>query len=338
MNDRPDVERTKVKDALAKREVWILILVGALMFVAALALQGWQSDKTYEVLLRGVQDLGLSLIEAALVMVIIELRASREQIEQSLELIQRATNESRHLIKESIEETQRAAAQSRQMTRVAIDSMFKSVYQKNVPNEMIDHYEAHVFRRDFFRRNDVYIYTLKPPFEATPEDVMHVQVHHEYVMHNLTEDDLEYPFRCETSLPPNAPQNPAWRFFDLQVDGQPFPGGETKTIEYPGEKALELTHKIPISRGGNRHIEVSWTIARRVRDSEVLVTGWPSNGVTIHVNYDQSLVVTVNPLHPRKLREVPTGDGSKKWSLMGGMIEGQAIYLSWEPRVSQAAA
>jgi UPF0288 family protein (methanogenesis marker protein 3) len=94
--------------------------VGALMFITALAIDGWRNSKAYEVLLRGIQDLGLSLIEAALVMVIIELRASREQIEQSLELIRRATGESRGLIEQSIQETLRAAAQSQEMTRTAI--------------------------------------------------------------------------------------------------------------------------------------------------------------------------------------------------------------------------
>ena len=128
--------------------------------------------ETTAVLLRGLQDLGLSFIEASLVMVVIELRTSREQIEQSLGLIERATAESKRSIGESIDGTRRAAELSQRMTREAIDSVFKSVYQKNVPQELVEHYEKGVFQSKFFRREDEYIYTLTVPERAKPDDPM----------------------------------------------------------------------------------------------------------------------------------------------------------------------
>ncbi len=69
--------------------------------------------------MKGIQDFGLSLIEAALVMTIIEMRASREQIEQSLALIKIPTDESTGLIADSIAETKHAAEESLKMTREA---------------------------------------------------------------------------------------------------------------------------------------------------------------------------------------------------------------------------
>ena len=106
-----------------------------------------------------------------------------------------------------------------------------------------------------------------------------------------------------------------------------------ETVQNPGYKALMLTKKIPIPRNASRLIEVSWAMVRRVRDTEVLQARWPSDGVTVHVNYDRTLEVTANALHPTSLSDAVTGTRPSKWSLVGGMIEGQGVYISWEPKI-----
>jgi hypothetical protein len=149
--------KTTLKEALAKREILILILVGALMFVASIMLEGRGFDAVPHIVLTGSEELGLSFIEAALVMAIIEMRASRERIEQSLALIRTSTTTSEALIAESIKESRQAAAQSQQLTRDAVENLFRSVYQKNAPKELVDFYESRVFRQNFFRRSDEYL-------------------------------------------------------------------------------------------------------------------------------------------------------------------------------------
>jgi hypothetical protein len=266
-------------------------------------------------------------------MAVIEMRASRERIEQSLALIRASTTASEALIAESIKETRHAAARSQQLTRDAVENLFRSVYQKNVPKELVDFYESRVFRQNFFRRSDEYIFTLRLPPGAQAEDFMNVSVYHKYTMENLTQDDLDYDFRCETSLPPGEHTGQvASKYSAVLVDSTVVTTGSPKTVEYSGYKALVISHRASIPAGNSREFEARWTSVRRVRDSEVLITEWPSNGITVDVHYDQALEVSVNALHPVALKEVPTGDNSRKWRLTGGMLPGQGISLSWEPK------
>jgi hypothetical protein len=277
------------------------------MFLSSLVVQGRVSVQTTDVLLRGIQDFGLSFIEAA-------------------------TKESKGLIAESIAETKRASENSQRMTREAIDSVFKSVYQRNVPEELVEHYETNAFRQNFFRRDDEYTYTLTLPENARPDDPMSVDVYHKFRMVNLAKQDLDYELRQETSLPLGEAVNPPSSYFDLRVDNVPFPEGKVEAVQYPGSKSLVLTQRIRIPKGASRQIEVSWTMVRRVRDTEVLLTSWPSNGMTVHVNYDRAFRVTADALHPSQLSDVKTGARSSKWSLVGGMIMGQGMCISWEPK------
>lgn len=69
------------------REIWILALLGLLLFLGVTVFHGIKAFDAPEFVIRGVQDFGLSPIGAVLVIAIIEVRASREQIERSLDLI-----------------------------------------------------------------------------------------------------------------------------------------------------------------------------------------------------------------------------------------------------------
>ncbi len=322
---------TQFGAALVRREIWILLLAGALLYVIAVLLP-LEFTSIPESVQRGIQDLGVSIVEAALVMAIIDTRASREQIEQSLSLISKATSDSKGLIHESIEETKRAAAHSQELTRQAIESVFDAVYRKKVPRELVEHYERVVFDRKFFRRNEKYIYTLKVPAGARSEDFMPVSVYRELKMHNLTENDLEYEFSCETSLPPGGSTDQKPRFFELRVDGHRMTVGNGDVVKCPGYAALVLKHKVVIPKKADRHFEVRLETVRRVRDAEMLITTWPSDGATIDVHYDPVLEISANALHAAELTPVPTGPTSSKWTLASGMVPGQGVCLQWEPK------
>jgi hypothetical protein len=284
-----------------------------------------------EWLLKGIQDFGLSLIEAALVMTIIEMRASREQIEQSLALIKVATDESKGLIADSIAETKHAAQESLKMTREAIDSVFNSVYKKNVPKELVDHYETMIFDRKFFRQDDKYSYKLRVPPGAVAEDFINVDVFHAYAMRNLTDEDLTYTFLCETSLLANTPASNQSKYFALHINNVPVPVGPGKEVTYSGYRALALTHDVTVPARQTYNFKVRWQAVRRVRDAEILITTWPSNGLEIAVDWTAGLDVSVNALHPKELVPVLTSDCSCAWLLSSGMVPGQGVCLSWEP-------
>ena len=322
---------TEFGAALVRREIWILLLVGALLYVIAVLLP-LEFTGIPESVQRGIQDLGVSIVEAALVMAIIDTRASREQIDQSLRLISKATSESKGLIHESIEETKRAAAQSQELTRQAIESVFDAVYRKKVPRELVEHYESVVFDRKLFRRSEKYIYTLKVPPGARAEDFMPVSVYREFRMHNLTENDLDYEFACETSLPPGGSTAQKPKYFELRVDGLPVTVGDGEVVQRSGYEALVLKHKVVIPKKAHRHFEVRFETVRRVRDAELLITTWPSDGATIDVHYDPTLEISANALHALELTPVPTGPTSSKWTLAAGMVPGHGVCLQWEPK------
>ena len=322
---------TQFGAALIRREIWLLLLVGALLYLVAIVLS-LKFTSLPDGIARGIQDLGVSIVEAGLVMAIIDTRASREQTEQSFELISQATDESKELIQESIEETKRAAAQSQALTREAIESVFDAVYKKRVPRELVDHYESIVFDRKFFRRREKYIYTLKVPAGARSEDFMSVAVFREFEMHNLTDNDLEYDFSCETSLPPGGSSAQRPKYFELRVEGRSVTVGDGEVVKCSGYDALVLKHKVVIPKRADCRFEVRFETVRRVRDAEMLITAWPSDGVTVDVHYDPSLEITANALHAFELEPVPTGPTSSKWTLAAGMVPGQGVCLQWEPK------
>jgi hypothetical protein len=323
--------KVSIWSSFAKREIIILFLVGLLLFVMGLSGEALHFEFLPAALLKGAQDFGLSLIEAALVMTIIDLRASREQIEKSLELIQKATDESKALIADSIKETIRTAGESLKMTRQAIDSVFNSVYQKNVPPELVDHYESMVFDRKFFRRKDKYVYKLRVPRGAGSEDFMNVDVFHEFTMENLTDEDADYEFQCETSFVANTPAKHVSQYFELHVNNAQIQVGPGQVVDRPGYKALVLSHTTPIPAGQKRGFKVRWQTARRVRDAEILMTIWPSDGLEVAVDWDSGLDVSVNALHPKDLDKVLTGNNATAWTLNSGMVPGQGVCLWWEP-------
>jgi hypothetical protein len=318
--------------SFAKREIAILFLVGTLLFVATLLGEALHAGEHVPAsILKGIQDFGLSLIEAALVMTIIDLRASREQIEQSLAMIQHATNESQRLITQSIQETKRAADDSLTMTRKAIDSVFDSVYKKNVPTELVDHYETMIFDRKLFRRKDKYVYKLRVPSGAKAEDFINVDVFHEFTMQNLTDEDLNYEFECETSLLANTTAQNESKFFELHVNNLLIPVGPGKEVSRPGYRALILSHETSIPAKQIRSFKVRLQVVRRVRDAEILVTKWPSDGLEVAVDWTAGLDVSVIALHPKDPDKVLTGYNSTAWTLSSGMVPGQGVCLAWEP-------
>jgi hypothetical protein len=65
----------------------------------------------------------------------------------------------------------------------------------------------------------------------------------------------------------------------------------------------------------------------------VVQTAWASDGLAVHVTCDQKLEVTASALHPLELSYATTGARFRRWSLVGGMVEGQGVYIAWEPRV-----
>lgn len=116
---------TQFGAALIRREIWLLLLVGAVLYLAATVL-ALKFASLPEGIVRGIQDLGVSIVEAGLVMAIIDTRASREQTDQSLELISQATDESKDLIQKSIEETKRAPGARRMLAMGAKANMRRS--------------------------------------------------------------------------------------------------------------------------------------------------------------------------------------------------------------------
>jgi hypothetical protein len=144
---------------------------------------------------------------------------------------------------------------------------------------------------------------------------------------------VHYEFECETSLVPEAPPKDLHKCFDLRVNNEPQKVGPGTITDKPGYKALVLKHKVTIPAGGQRFFEASFETVRRLRDAEILMTTWPSDGVTVTVISPSGLDVVVNSLHPDPVAKVPTGKNSCKWTLAGAMVPGQGIFIAWEPKI-----
>lgn len=327
-------QKARIWESLAKREVIILMLIGALLFLlAALGLSA-AGSRVNEVLLHGMQDFGIALIEAAFVMVIIDFRAAREQLRQSLEVINRATLESKKLIEESIEVTKMGSAASQRLIQSAVESLFDTVYKNAVPKELVRLYEDFAFKLPLFRRRHEYHYTLGPsPAGMEADGVFTVTVNHSYEMENLTDQMQPYEFYCELGLPPAEKMAALCKYFSLYVNDEEVkgPGAPVPQVEQrSGYRALVLRHRVDIAPRAKCRFDGSWQAIRRSREDEFLMTTWPSDGIIVRVTYAPNLAVTVNALHPKELTPIPTGTSSRKYKLDAGMMIGHGVCLSWE--------
>ena len=204
------------------------------------------------------------------------------------------------------------------------------MYRKKVPPELVKHYESAVFSSKFFRRGNQFTHTLNVPGAAQPDDLIGITIYHSFTMINLTAEDLDFDFECETSLVPEAPPKDLHQCFELRANNALQTVGAGALTNKPGYQALVLKHKTPIPAGASRFFEAKFDTVRRMRDAEILMTTWPADGVTVTVIFPASLDVVANSLH---LTRVPTGNNSCKWSLASGMVPGQGIFIAWEPIV-----
>lgn len=307
-------DRGPIWRMLASREIVVIFLVGLLILIVTLFIQGTKEGGE-AALLKGLEALSLSFIEAALIMIVIEMRTSREQVEQSRRMIQSATDESRKLIQE------------------AIRDLFRSFYQKRVPKELIQLYEETAFKKAFFRTNHRYTYTFSDPWTGGDKgaaDMIKVTVYHAYTMHNLLDTDQVYEFECEISLPPNEEDAKLCEYFELRVNDHTIEGSKKERVQRVGYKALLITHSETIPARGSKSFEGRWQAIRRNRDVEVLMTTWPSDGIVMDVVHGPWFGITLTALHFQELQSITTGDHSKKWTLKAGMIPGQGVSLEWE--------
>jgi len=144
---------------------------------------GTEKPEKENVWLHGLQDLGFSLMEAGLVIALIEVRAAREQNDRSTEMLNNATQVAMAWIEKSSA------------------SLFSSVYKQRVPKELVALYEETAFRCPLFRTGHEYTCTFEESGEATAE-MIPATFYQRFFMRNLTDSDVVYDLVCETQLPP----------------------------------------------------------------------------------------------------------------------------------------
>jgi len=317
---------------VVSREIVILMLSGGALFLGALAAQyAWDLEEN--IWLRGVQDLGLSFIEAALVMLIIEQRASREQVARSLRLIKDATEATTRQIETATTATktliQESVEQAGRQTKDAIENLFDFVYRKKVPPAIVRLYEETAFKAPFFRTHHEYTCTFYDPAgTATPTGMIRATFYQKFTMHNLTDSEKTYNLSCETQLP--ATQAEKCKFDALMVDGvSVFDRAKVTQVERVGYTAMLISHGERIAAGGSKEFQIRFENLRLRRDFEVVMMNWPSDGIVFRVTHPSNFDVTLAALHPQELRPVPTADTSKEWELKAGFMVGQGVCLTW---------
>jgi hypothetical protein len=318
---------------VVSREILILMLTGAALFLGSLAAQyAWELKEN--IWLRGVQDFGLSFIEAALVMLIIEQRASREQVASSLRLIQNATAATTHQIDTATTATrtliEESVKQAAEQTKDAIENLFDFVYKKKVPPAIVRLYEETAFKAPFFRTHHEYTCTFyDPEATPTPPGMIRATFYQKFTMHNLTGSEKIYNLSCETQLP--ATQAEKCKFDALMVDGvSVFARAKVTQVERVGYSAMLISHAERIPAGGSKDFQIRFENLRSRRDFEVVMMNWPSDGIVFRVTHPSTFEVTLAALHPQELRPVPTADISKEWELRAGFMIGQGVCLTWQ--------
>jgi hypothetical protein len=311
---------------LVTREAMILVFLGLSLVLGALALDRSRQEEqagqepakpeSESIWLHGLRDFGFSLMEAGLVIALIEVRSAREQVKRSAELVENATRVAMAWIEKSSA------------------SLFSSVYKQRVPNELVALYEETAFRCPLFRIGHEYTCTFEESGEATAE-MIPATFYQRFFMRNLTESDVAYELVCETQLPPTQAEK--CKFTRLDIDGKQvqITPEMLSLVERVGYKALRLSRTENIKPGDKgTEFEIWFENLRHRRDFEVVAMNWPADGILFEVIHPKSFEIQLNALHPGDLREVTTSRTSKKWRLTAGFLVGQGVCLSWRDKNS----
>ncbi len=320
-------------------KIIVLMLSGLVLFFVALYIQD-AVPKKYEMWTHGAEELGLSLVEAGLVMLLIEQRSSREQVTRSLRLIKDATDGTTRQVNASTAATEiliaKSVDQAAQQTQKAIENLFDSVYKQNVPKPLVRLYEETAFKSPFFRTDYEYTCKFDEPASVSP-NMIRATFYQTFVMNNLTDSEKTFELACETELPGSVapaarPQHCDYTL--LNVDGVPVLTPEKVTqIGRDGYHALLLSHSEKIPGGGAKRFEIGFKNLRFRRDFEVVMMNWPADGIVFRLTYPATLEVALIALHPNDLESVPTADDSMQWRLKSGFMSGQGVCLMWKEKV-----
>jgi len=310
MDNSPGRER-RLKDILTLLSLLLIMLAGSGLFLGSLVWRHAPSNNWAETGQDGMKEFGLSLLEAGLVILLIERRSAREQLRRTEELVKEATSETRSLIEDSI------------------GNLFDAVYKKRVPPAIVRLYEETAFKAPFFRTHHEYTCTFYDPAgTATPTGMIRATFYQKFTMHNLTDSEKTYNLSCETQLP--ATQAERCRFEALMVDGvSAFDRAKVSHVERVGYTALLISHGERIAAGGSKDFQIRFENLRLRRDFEVVMMNCPSDGIIFRVTHPSNFDVTLAALHPQELRPVPTADTSKEWELKAGFMVGQGVCSTW---------
>jgi hypothetical protein len=255
--------------------------------------------------LKVLADFGLALIDAALVMLIIDRRAAKAQVRETLERVRTATN--------AIPDT--------------VEKLFSSIYKKSVPEEVIDIYENHVFASKFFRSRLEYNIT----FDPTREGWVKMDVYNSYTIRNLVAELQQFDFRVEVAMPLADSQVEEIQTVQLTVSGKKNDTVRA-VIDRNGVKTVLFSASIPIEAGGKANITCSWFQERRSDDFEIISGLYSSDGIKVMVNHGKSLKINAGAIHPVDLSPDPTNSETRKvWTLQNGILPGQGVCLVWAP-------
>jgi hypothetical protein len=313
MNDVRHREQ-RLKDILTILSLLIIMLAGSGLFLGSLVWEHGRTDWS-KIGQEGMKELGLSLLEAGLVILLIERRSAREQRRLTEELVKEATSETRRLIEESTK------------------SLFNAVYKQNVPKPIIQHYEDNAFRSRFFRSKHEYTCTFHDDrWNPAPEGMIWVTFDQSFVMHNQSEVDQDFALACETEVLPQSQLPDEARskcgFTSFRAGGKDILNESRTDIEDKGSyKAYVLRHSARIPGKGSKEFKITFKNLRKIDDFEVVMALCPSDGIALSLHYPSWLEISVVSLHPKELEFEPTDEYSAKWKLESGILTGQGVCL-----------
>lgn len=312
-------------DEISNARFWVLLCIGLVCFLAATVWDssffsdpGWvereskllwfQQSKNWIGVLK---ELGYASLIALLISVVVE-QSSRARQEETT---------------------------ARRQQEIA-ESVFRGVFESDLPRELVDEVVDGVLRSKFVRTEHICTYSLTDGSETIDGqtfEFVKLEFTSAYSLQNVSREEIEVPIRLNFPLPGNRRLRDLAKLTSFVIDDRDLSPEEMQQgdDEVPNTDFLQCYQwNRTLSPGETIRVRANAILIKERSDNEIFTTLYPSISMRLNVNmHCQNMEFGAESHHRAGIKKVSGRgtDGHHEWELDRPLLPNQGIVFWWRP-------
>lgn len=258
-----------------------------------------------------------------------------------------AINRKRHALHQEsllIKLEEKHEATSKKLLSEVNAQLFKTVYERNIDENVFQQVEEHLLRAKYMRRGYRATFKLSKfvdPAQPLEEKFVKLELCNDYYVENLTIKALTIDV-AKALIDVTPTYSEFCKFRRVTIDGRPPIEGESlkefvkESVDGRNFSLLKVEHEIPA--WDKVKVRIEYTKLAPIDYTEIIVTTVPMDALSVAVtDKDECFTVEAMSLHPEnECMMTPLDERCHRaWEVPHAILPGQGIVILWHPLTKQ---